>query len=1050
MKFRFGMNHLPTIAVILASGTIMNAQMTTGMMTGGVKDSNGNPLGGVTVIVSSSALMSPRMLTTDDRGEWRAPLLPPGSYKIVVSKSGLVGSSAEGVRVGVGTSVRQDLTMKPMVTTEATVDVVADGSAVVDKADTKVASNFSAETLATIPTTNRSFEGAADLTAGVVTGGNGQPVIAGGMSNSTLYRIDGVDIKNDLQGTRTGTGVMEDMIEDVQVVVSPLNGRYGRTTGGAVNVVKKSGGNEFTGSIRSTIDRPSWRANKHGLQPNINDTLTDDFTTHKWDVTFMGPILKDRLWFSLSTTLSPTGSTRKVTPNFGSDAIYNRAYVTGNATIDSITLAGPGSGYQFTRFDAMVPYYQKDDTKFLDGKLTFAVTQDHTIELSMGKETNTNNNRDQYSGGLYVQQSMLSDQTAKRTIFGLGYRGLVTSKALVEANYNFNTNEIKWPQHVDSTIQDPCYLTYGDINSGLVAAFTSPAAPNTTEIRGSRSGRINLTLYWDALGSHSSDMGYDQYTGRYRTTTKNGPNNRRFYLGGVYTNGSNYQFPSIVWPGNNVLNQMLSGGLYGLAPVMIQYYGADGETNTFNQGFYLTDAWTINNNWNVMFSIRADFFQVNDTDRTQLAKSNAITPRFQLKFDPLGDSRHVITFTAARYADDFTTGFTSSFIKTATAKSLRVGWTGAAIGQPPAGSTSDPNAGVRFITYADLVNMDNWKTAGSLNFFAMSAAAASIIDPGLTPPISNEVTLGYSRMLEGGSKVGVTLRYRNWQNQFALKQDYAMDQFMKMDDPTGSGKGVLVQTTQVTNSDDLKREYKALDIDFKSVLSRVWSIQGLFTYSRLKGNDQGGDSGTSSFRDNSVTPYFFQRRWMDAQGIPVNRYSPYGFLLNHQLFKARLSVVGTFPVGKGGTISYAWLASYDSGSRYAASDTYPLGLAAIANPDPTNILAMPAKPATRTEYYSSRGAFGINDFLQVDFKLSYSIPLGFKALRLIGDVAVNNLFNTVSQLDWNRDLIASGTGTTTLQVRNPDLYGTTTGVYNTTDQYFMNCRSISGSIGFKF
>ena len=81
------------------------------------------------------------------------------------------------------------------------------------------------------------------------------------------YTIDGIDVKNDtgFQGDSafgsTMFDALPDSIEDMQVVQSQLNARYGRTNGGAINVVTKSGSNVFEGTIRSSIDRPSWGTN---------------------------------------------------------------------------------------------------------------------------------------------------------------------------------------------------------------------------------------------------------------------------------------------------------------------------------------------------------------------------------------------------------------------------------------------------------------------------------------------------------------------------------------------------------------------------------------------------------------------------------------------------------------------------------------------------------------------------------------------------------------------------------------------------------------------
>jgi outer membrane receptor for ferrienterochelin and colicin len=186
-------------------------------------------------------------------------LLPVGNYKVTAVKDGFVTAGAKDIRLGVGAAVSQDLTMQPVAAAGTTVEVVA-SAATVDKTDTKAATNFSSDDLIALPGVDRSFTGAADMAPGLTTGRGGSFSVRGGATQNTNYRVNGVDVKDDYQGDLTGTFVIEDNIDDVQVILSPLNARNGRALGGAVNVVTKSGGNDFKGSIRATLARDSWNA----------------------------------------------------------------------------------------------------------------------------------------------------------------------------------------------------------------------------------------------------------------------------------------------------------------------------------------------------------------------------------------------------------------------------------------------------------------------------------------------------------------------------------------------------------------------------------------------------------------------------------------------------------------------------------------------------------------------------------------------------------------------------------------------------------------------
>jgi len=175
---RFGMKQFLGVAVLLVAGPVLMAQ-TTGALSGGVKDAKGAPLTGARVTLTSPAMFNPRIVSTDNNGEWKAPLLPAGNYKIMVSKEGYIAAGVENVRVGLGSGAHYDLTLKPIAAASATVEVVAQG-AEMDKADTKSSANFSAEQLLVLPGADRGFAGAADLAPGVVVGLGGSYSIRGG------------------------------------------------------------------------------------------------------------------------------------------------------------------------------------------------------------------------------------------------------------------------------------------------------------------------------------------------------------------------------------------------------------------------------------------------------------------------------------------------------------------------------------------------------------------------------------------------------------------------------------------------------------------------------------------------------------------------------------------------------------------------------------------------------------------------------------------------------------------------------------------------------
>ena len=119
--------------------------------------------------------------------------------------------------------------------------------------------------------------------------------INGGFAFDNVFLVDGVDIDDHYFGSPTNQLVIEDAVQETQVLTSNISAEYGRFSGGVVNAVTKSGGNQFHGSARVDLTNDSWRANtpfenENGVDhpSKVNEVFTG---------TLGGKVLTDRLWF---------------------------------------------------------------------------------------------------------------------------------------------------------------------------------------------------------------------------------------------------------------------------------------------------------------------------------------------------------------------------------------------------------------------------------------------------------------------------------------------------------------------------------------------------------------------------------------------------------------------------------------------------------------------------------------------------------------------------------------------------------------------------------
>jgi hypothetical protein len=293
------------VAVLLAcSGLAMAQETTTGSLTGLVLDTQGTPVPGANVTITSA--QGSRSVTTDNSGHFFAPYLTPGTYSVKVELSGFTSVEQKNIEVRLGQRLElRSLVLKVGQVTE-TVQVVAE-SPVIDTTSTTVGATLDTETLKKLPV-GRNFTDTLYLVPGVSTSGVGRanPSIAGASGLENSYVVDGVNITNTGYGGvgsysivfgSLGSGVTTDFIKETQVKTAGFEAEYGESTGGVVNVVTQSGSNSLHGSVfgyfRPNAIEASW---KQLTSPNgtVNITGTDNYD---FGLNLGGPIVKDKLFF---------------------------------------------------------------------------------------------------------------------------------------------------------------------------------------------------------------------------------------------------------------------------------------------------------------------------------------------------------------------------------------------------------------------------------------------------------------------------------------------------------------------------------------------------------------------------------------------------------------------------------------------------------------------------------------------------------------------------------------------------------------------------------
>jgi len=290
------MKRLALFALALALVAVPATAQQYGSLSGTVVDNQGQALPGVTVTLTGPAMQGSRTAVTDTAGKFRFVPVPPGaSYTVTFELAGFNTLENSGLNVSLGRDTAIDAEMSLSEFAE-TITVTAD-RVIVDTTKSTVDTTVDWDLMDTIPGA-RWYQDIMELAPGVRPGNN--PYVGGGSNSSNIYMIDGVD-STDPRTQTWGTALIYDTIAEVQLQTAAFQAEYGRATGGILNLVTKSGGNNFSFTGRWVKSDADWSA-KNGIDDETGRKKSGGSRTDEDRpvLTLGGPIMKDALWFYLS------------------------------------------------------------------------------------------------------------------------------------------------------------------------------------------------------------------------------------------------------------------------------------------------------------------------------------------------------------------------------------------------------------------------------------------------------------------------------------------------------------------------------------------------------------------------------------------------------------------------------------------------------------------------------------------------------------------------------------------------------------------------------
>ena len=940
-------------ALCVALGTCLASMAPLAMaqsVTGAVA---GRANAGEQITVTNPATGLSRTVTVGAEGNYRVAQLPPGDYT-------LVAGSGEPIFVSVslGGTTTVNLAGAGAVDLEV-VQVI--GSRIVNRVDvrsTETATNIKREELARLPV-DQTLASVALLAPGVVASGasfGGLTFGGSSVAENAVY-INGLNVADPYR--RQGySSVPFGFYEEFQVKTGGYSAEFGRSTGGVINAVTRSGDNEFKGGVQLTMEPAAWSSAKNdhfhsdGTLDERDRTSRDQSPFYKTNVWASGPILKDRLFF------------------FGMYEVRD---------------SKPRD------IDTTEAFYTKGNNDFWGGKLDWRINDNHSIELlAFSDKADSVTSTYDYDWDTSVR----GDKTGEASVGSGGdnwsatYTGHFGENFVAKAMYGVNKRSAISGSPWDA---DCSIVT----RSGSYTAAFGPATeqegchPTNTSIssRYDKREAARLDFEW-TLGDHLVRFGLDQE---------------------VMDSNS-----SVVYPGDGVSYQAQAATPGGVLPndaiipagvtriIDARYYITGAPVTTKAQAIYLEDNWSVTDNLLLSLGLRADKFHNELASGSTFAEADfgdMISPRLGFSWDMKGDGTTKLFGNAGRYylpltnklADYFGGGTTDEH----TYYALN-GWV----------ERTDPITGGSYL-FPDLgAQIGPVNTEGNI---PAPDDLRTEVARGLKMVFQDEYILGFQQAINEAWSYGVTATYREMNravedariNHIPGCPGYSSfpiinpgdsvtlfcedtNEYVTFDSSqdgyVGTGSGL------VTGYKKPKRTYKSVEFQLDRAWDDKWAFNASYLWSKSEGNVEGPVNSDSGYADTNLVQFYDHPAVNERYGVLFNDH-------RHQ-FKLR----GSYKLND----------MWSFGATYTAISGGPITAFGVRWPNDNRSAGGPGEFSgggsgwlcmsgcsdyrTRELVYTPRGAFGRMPWV-MDLGASVTWTLPVEDIDLKARFAVYNLLD---------------------------------------------------------
>jgi hypothetical protein len=685
------------------------AQNPTGTISGRVTDSSDLSVPGATVTIESAHLQGVRTTVTSANGDYIFPHLPPGTYTVTVELSGFA-TTRQTRDVGAMQPVEVNVTLRPASLSEVvTVTPRTDAFTNTVQAST----NIQQELLSTLPTA-RTILSAVNLSPGAhATGPSNAITIGGAMSFDNIFMLNGVQIQDNIRGTPFGLFI-EDAIQETTVSTSGISAEYGRFTGGVVNAITKSGGNQFSGSLRTTFTNDDWRTVSPFDEPKVNDTVPT------YEFTLGGPILRNRTWF------------------FGAGRLFERSVA--NET-------------GFTR----IPYSFDNDEKRYEGKVTQAFGAGHNLKVGYTAVRETEANNVWPSPQEVMDLNSLHTRQLPQDLLSIHYSGTLRSNFFVEAQYSARQFSF---ENSGGTSTD---LIRGTVLRDQVSGawwwspnFCGVCGP---EERDNENILLKGTYFWSTpRGSHNVVFGYDTFNDKRR--------------GDNHQSGSDYH----VWATTSLIQDgSVYPVIAGNGSTFIIWWPigeASRGTNFRTHSLFFNDSWSANKHFTINAGLRWDKNHGEDAIGQLVASDSAFSPRLGVVWDPQGNGMWSVHASYGKYVAAIANTIADSASPAGTPSIIAWFYQGAGINTGSGSPLVASDAALQRVF--DWFNANGGTSRRP--FFTSIPGVQTQIRDSLASPHANEIATGVSRQLGGRGAIRADVVYRDFSDFYAERVDTSTGQ----------------------------------------------------------------------------------------------------------------------------------------------------------------------------------------------------------------------------------------------------------------------------------